>query len=234
MPVGTKRVELNLGNPMTKPNCYSREQLRDYLLGELPDQEFQIISDHLDACSACEETVCGMDRESDTLMESLRTPAEAAETGSAYRLAAQRVVASWSTEPSSSNSPTQIRDYELLEPLAQGGMGVVYRARHVRLNRLVAVKVLPARWLQDPAVIARFEREMQAVGSLRHPAIVQATDGGDVDGTHFLVMELIEGLDGSSLLKYSGPLCLAMPARSFVKLPLASSMPTITGSCIVI
>ncbi|MCG8648730.1 MAG: protein kinase, partial [Pirellulales bacterium] len=103
----------------------------------------------------------------------------------------------------------KLRDYELLGPLARGGMGTVYRARHIRLNRHVALKVLPQRWLSDPAVIARFEREMQAVGSLSHPAIVQATDGGEAEGVHFLVMELIDGLDGAALVRALGSLPIA-------------------------
>ena len=74
-------------------------------------------------------------------------------------------------------------------------MGQVFRALHVRLGKLVALKVLPADRFDDPEAVARFLREMQAVGRLEHPNIVLARDAGEVDGIHFLVMELLEGVD---------------------------------------
>ncbi len=163
---------------------------------------------HLETCNDCEATVSALDRESDTLIEGLRKPVVQPEPVSAYRLAAKRAAACWTAEPNSAEmmTPPKLRDYELLEPLAEGGMGTVYRARHSRLNRQVAIIVLPYRWLKEPAVIARFEREIQAVGSLRHPAIVQATDAGEAEGIHFLVMELVDGLDGAALVQFGGPL----------------------------
>lgn len=197
---------------MTETQCLAREKLRSYVLGELPEPEsFRVLS-HLEECSDCEATVSALDRESDTLIESLRTPVVQPEPVSVYRLAAKRVAACLPDPPQDSDQNTPLRtlrDYELLEPLARGGMGMVYRARHMRLNRQVAIKVLPARWLKDPTVVARFEREMQAVGSLRHPAIVQATDGGEADDVHFLVMELVDGLDGAALVRCCGPLPIA-------------------------
>src|SRR5690606_37357069 len=89
----------------------------------------------------------------------------------------------------------QLGHYQLLAKLGQGGMGAVYKALHTRLNRLVALKVLPAERLQDAAAIARFDREMRAVGALAHENIVAAHDAGEIDGTHYLVMELVDGAD---------------------------------------
>jgi hypothetical protein len=88
-------------------------------------------------------------------------------------------------------------------------MGMVYRARHVRLDRLVALKVLPLERMRQPEAIARFRREMKAVGNLDHPNIVRAFDAGEVDGKHFLAMELIDGVDLSSLAEREGPLRVA-------------------------
>ncbi|QDV44084.1 Serine/threonine-protein kinase PknB [Stieleria neptunia] len=196
---------------MNQAACFSTEELRRYLLGELPESASDAVAHHIDSCSDCESTISLLDRESDTLVQSLRTPVDQPEPASAYRQAVKSAKSKWRDAASESgiegvSDAPKLRDYELLEPLARGGMGTVYRARHTRLNRQVALKVLPGRWLRNPAAVARFEREMQAVGSLNHPSIVQATDGGEVDGVHFLVMELVDGFDGGTLASLLGPL----------------------------
>ncbi len=98
--------------------------------------------------------------------------------------------------------------YELLDKLGEGGMGAVYKARHTRLDKIVAVKVLPADRMKDASAVARFEREMRAVGKLDHANIVRAMDAGEVDGMHFLVMEYVKGMDLSQLSKQLGPLSI--------------------------
>ena len=70
------------------------------------------------------------------------------------------------------HSGHRIRDYELLELLGQGGMGSVWKARHTRLKKLVALKLLPHEKTSDAAAVARFHREMEAVGALKHPHII--------------------------------------------------------------
>jgi serine/threonine protein kinase/WD40 repeat protein len=85
--------------------------------------------------------------------------------------------------------------YELMSLLGEGGMGQVWKARHTRLEKLVALKVLSPRVTGSSDSLARFDREMKAVGRLEHPHIVRALDAGEIDGTHFLVLEYIEGLD---------------------------------------
>jgi Tol biopolymer transport system component len=88
---------------------------------------------------------------------------------------------------------TRLGPYEILSPLGAGGMGEVYRARDTRLNRTVAIKVLPAHFADDLAVRQRFEREAHAVSSLNHPHICTLYDIGRQDGIDFLVLELLEG-----------------------------------------
>lgn len=114
-----------------------------------------------------------------------------------------------STIASVSSESGRIREYQLLAKLGQGGMGTVYQAQHTKLKRLVALKILPADRMQDTHSVQRFEREMEAVGQLCHPNIVAAHDAGEVDGTHYLVMELVVGVDLASLLKHHGPLAVA-------------------------
>ena len=90
-------------------------------------------------------------------------------------------------------SGTKLGPYEIISPLGAGGMGEVYRARDTRLDRDVAVKVLPANLSSDPSLRQRLEREAKAVSKLSHPHICTLHDIGHQDGVDFLVMELVEG-----------------------------------------
>ncbi len=88
---------------------------------------------------------------------------------------------------------TRLGSLEILAPLGAGGMGEVYRARDAKLNRDVAVKVLPESFANDREALARFEREAHAVAALNHPNILSIFDFGTHDGTVYAVMELLEG-----------------------------------------
>jgi len=88
---------------------------------------------------------------------------------------------------------TRLGPYEVIAPLGAGGMGEVYKARDTRLDRTVAIKVLPEHLSATPDLRARFEREARAVSSLNHPHICALYDVGHQDGVDFLVMEHIEG-----------------------------------------
>jgi serine/threonine protein kinase len=83
--------------------------------------------------------------------------------------------------------------YQILSPAGIGGQGEVYGAKDTRLDRVVAVKVLPADVAADPAARERFEREARAVAALNHPHICVLHDVGRHEGTDFLVMECLEG-----------------------------------------
>ena len=111
-------------------------------------------------------------------------------------------------------------NYLILEKLGQGGMGMVLKARHKRMDRVVALKILSAKALQSPDAIKRFEREVQAAAKLHHTNIVTAFDADEAHGTHFLVMEFVEGKNLSNLVKEKGPLgmqqaveCILQAAR---------------------
>lgn len=101
------------------------------------------------------------------------------------------------------------RRYELLRRLGQGGMGTVYLARHVHLDKIVALKVVAPERIENPRAVARFEREMRAVGRLHHPHIVGAHDAGEAGGQHFLVMEYVDGWDLAEVVRRLGPLTVA-------------------------
>src|SRR5262245_47239525 len=87
----------------------------------------------------------------------------------------------------------RLGDYELLEEMARGGMGVVFRARQVSLNREVAVKVLRDAWLATPVQVKRFRAEAANAAKLKHPNIVAVHDVGEEGGQHFFAMDLVQG-----------------------------------------
>ena len=87
----------------------------------------------------------------------------------------------------------QIGNYEIFERIGHGGMGEVYRARHVLMDKIVAVKVVQDKIVEIPEAIKRFERELKLIGNLSHPNIVQAFGAEQIDGKLLLVMEFVEG-----------------------------------------
>jgi serine/threonine-protein kinase len=103
--------------------------------------------------------------------------------------------------------------YELHEVLGRGGMGLVYRATDRVLDRPVAIKVLPVDRVDDPAFVARFEREALAAASVSHAHIVSIYDFGRDDGTWFIAMECVSGETLSRLVRARGPLPAAEAAR---------------------
>ena len=105
-------------------------------------------------------------------------------------------------------SGTRLGPYEILAPLGAGGMGEVYRARDTRLDRVVAVKILPSHLSDNVTLRQRFEQEAKAISSLNHPHICILHDVGHQDGIAFLVMEYLEGETLAKLLE-RGPLPLA-------------------------
>jgi len=211
---------------MPQSNCYSRDELSDFLLGNLPDDASDVVASHLESCRNCEETVALLDSTQDPLISQLRERVEIDEyeSDTVYQTALDRVQGLVSGDsdaggrpdaagghPSSpgTSHPDQLREYRLLEKLGEGGMGTVYKAVHTKLGRTVALKLLPNSRMRDANALNRFEREIRAVGQIDHPGVVQGTDAGETDGTHFLVMEFVEGMDLSRLGRRYGPLPIA-------------------------
>lgn len=113
-----------------------------------------------------------------------------------------RELARQSLETATADSlPRSLGQFELLEAIGGGGMGQVFRARHLRLGKIQAVKVLHARRLLDSEAVARFQQEMRAIGQLQHPHIVSAQHADEADGVPYLVMDYVEGRSLSQLVQ---------------------------------
>lgn len=195
--------------------CLSTEDLRSYVLGSMNDQNAAELEQHLVECSHCEQLLVSLEDHSDAFIqalsvlpassddeadyrrlreEALKAPVEIADPARAKELFRHT---SRLRDPVEAPLPFQMGNYELLERIGRGASGAVYRARHSRLNKTVAVKVL------DPAcadALESFVQETETIGSLTHPHVVRATDAGEANGLHYLVMEFVEGVDAGRLL----------------------------------
>jgi serine/threonine protein kinase len=112
-------------------------------------------------------------------------------------------------KPATLDGTPAIPNYRILRELSQGGMGTVYEAMHTQLGNLVAIKILRPELVRDMQAEVRFKQEMRTIGTLSHPNIVQARDGGKTGSTHYLVMEYLVGFDLADLVQRLGPLPVA-------------------------
>ena len=112
--------------------------------------------------------------------------------------------------------PATIGGFEIISRLGRGGMGAVYKARQVSMDRLVALKVLPPALAKDQNFLERFFREARAVAKLNHPNIVQGIDVGSADKYYYFAMEYVEGETVQSLISRDG----AMPERKALEIVL--------------
>ncbi|MBL8795889.1 MAG: protein kinase [Planctomycetia bacterium] len=121
----------------------------------------------------------------------------------ARRLVQRGWLTTWQVEQLENGHAAQLvlGQYLLLEPLGQGGMGVVYKARHRRLDRLDAVKLIRKEHLTSETAVLRFYQEARAAARLHHPNIVSIYDADEVAGTHYMAMEYVAGVDLAHLLK---------------------------------
>ncbi len=106
--------------------------------------------------------------------------------------------------------------YIITEKLGEGGMGKVYKAKQLRLNRMVALKVIRPDYLANALALKRFQREAKAAAKLAHPNIVRLFDADQIGDRHFLAMEYVEGADLAAMVKQNGPLSVGM-ACSFIR-----------------
>jgi CheY-like chemotaxis protein/tRNA A-37 threonylcarbamoyl transferase component Bud32 len=114
----------------------------------------------------------------------------------------------------------RIGNYDVLDKLGAGGMGTVMKARHRRMKRVVAIKLLLPKFCENDAFVRRFQREVETIAKLGHPNIVMAYDADECDSGHFLVMEFVDGRDLASVVEKAGPMtvpeavdCILQAAR---------------------
>ncbi len=110
------------------------------------------------------------------------------------------------TEREAGAAGKRVGGYEILSKLGQGGMGAVFKARQVSMDRVVALKILPPRLAKNPEYVERFFREARSAAKLNHRNIVQAIDAGEADGYYYFAMEYVDGRPVSALLKGGEPL----------------------------
>ncbi len=203
---------------MKGARCPAEEQLSSFSQGLLNEALMEHLSDHIEHCSDCEQTLRNLETIADGVILQLRQPPSenrfADEAEFQQRIAVVKALgADCSISPVHESSSIgflaslpQLREYELLSQIGQGGMGTVYKAIHQRLGKTVAIKLIAQHKVSNDAAIECFAREMKAIGQLEHPNLIRAHDAGEVDGRHFLVMEFLEGVDLSQLVRSLGPL----------------------------
>ncbi len=168
--------------------CPSQDELSAFNLGVLPEDTLEEIAAHLESCTTCEVAVEALDRVSDPVVLSLRTlsgiPSDA--TSSSGTL----------------NPPSCVGDYEILSELGHGAMGIVFKAWHTQLHRVVALKMLLSGEFAHDDYRARFRAEAESVARLQHPNIIQIFDIGEWRATEIsppVPYFTLEYVDGGSL-----------------------------------
>jgi WD40 repeat protein/serine/threonine protein kinase len=171
-------------------------------------------------CERCSTLVAEQPREEHRILAPLLTPGASLLAEREYELARQALLSVPETvspgqlelaETSHSSLarwrdgrvPAKVGSYQLRYELGRGAMGVVYRARHTNLKRDVALKILHPHLTTEPRIVQRFYGEMEAIGQLRDPHIVQAHDAGESDGVHFLAMEYVDGANAGQLCAHA-------------------------------
>src|SRR5262249_17878192 len=183
------------------------EELRALSLGQLTEAELARVSAHLGECRACCRRIDQLAAEDELLARRQQSAASREETlvpptqrRSAVRALRHGQEASGAsrerhsqTEPVILPAPRQVGDYDILAEVGRGGMGVVYKARHRGLNRLVALKMVLAGEFASPSQELRFRLEAELAARVQHPNIVQVYEIGSYESRPFLAMEWVEG-----------------------------------------
>jgi WD40 repeat protein/tRNA A-37 threonylcarbamoyl transferase component Bud32 len=173
---------------MVRTRCLSEAELQAFQLGDLAEDTLDEVAAHLETCPTCEKAAQALDQIVDARLAAFRAPAL---TGG---------------PPGEAAMPRRVGEHEILEEIGRGGMGVVYKARHVRLGRTVALKMLLAGEFTDHNERARFKTEAEAIARLHHPNIVQIYEIGEYQSAGvaraYFTLEFVEG--GSLAARLAG------------------------------
>jgi len=215
--------------------CPSPERLEQLLDERLAGADFDSLSAHVGACPRCQEALERLTADSAGVAAAAATPAAgptpAADPTSAFfsrlkqspppsaAFSSGKLLGDGSgpgrDQPPAPAAPPGVAGYEMLGELGRGGMGVVYRARQLGLNRLVALKMVLAGRHAGPKELARFRQEAEAAARLHHPNIVQIFDIGEAEGCPYFALELVEG--GSLVRRLRGDPQPVQPAARLVE-----------------
>jgi hypothetical protein len=176
--------------------CPDRGRLEQLLNNRLVDTELDELEQHVEACSACQQTLDELTEATNWGLEQ-ELGAEIARDGREAGLAVDTLALADGAMAAPNKCvgrglPT-VAGYEIEDELGRGGMGVVYRARHIRLNRPCALKMILAGAHAGPDDVIRFVTEAEAIARIQHPSIVQIRHIGDADGLPFLELEYVGG-----------------------------------------
>ncbi len=190
-------------------NCEKVEALLlDFIEGELDEQQSREIQAHADDCPVCRLNI----KETRELFEAL----DEARQRQKHSLLSTPSARSPATAggPSVWQAGSVLGDFEILGELGRGGMGVVYRAKQMSLNRIVALKVLPGTVCQTKKSIARFKKEARAAAKLHHTHIVPVYAQGEHEGHFYYAMELIDGSSLDRVMKADPSIGVPAPSES--------------------
>ena len=193
--------------------CPTIDTLQMMLQDELAPTEASPVERHIAECGVCRQVLEELTSDSDLILsrivdrpeqgveDFLRRMIENPPTPVQHSFGSMSETILAATSQVSRTQP-KIRGYEILDQLGHGGMGIVFRAREVRLNRIVALKMLLPGGHASPDLVARFTGEAEIVARLHHPNVVQIHSVGDHQGRPFFEMELVEG--GSLAARLNG------------------------------
>lgn len=179
-------------------NCdHVEESLLDYVEGQLDADASRLIKSHLDECPPCRMA----HRDTKELLGAIHVAKDVQERALSRSLSTAAARAAQPGAAPAWSPGSRLGDFDILDLIGRGGMGAVYRARQVSLNRIVALKILPAGLSQSAESLTRFRREAQAAAKLHHTNIVPVYAQGEQEGHFYYAMEMIEGVDLGRVLK---------------------------------